>query len=135
MNLILINVLIIIFLLTFFVWFMNNQHTEFIQGTWMGNSDFLNESELDDAFAIIKEDQLALTLISGNSEVENSISTFSLSQLPKSYFSNIKEYVISVDNSDLLPESLFLVLDKESGSIILKDNEKIYMSLIKTFDI
>jgi len=135
MYIILINIAIICIIFLVFILYNNKKNKDFIYGTWIGDSEFLNESELDEAILIIDEDEMALTITTGGEEIENSITDYEIKRNISSLLSSIKTYNLYLENSEFLPNELLLTLNKDKGELTIEDDDKVYLVLYKTYNL
>lgn len=135
MYIILINIVIICIIFLLFILYNNKKNKDFIYGTWIGDSEFLKKSELDDAILIIDEEEMALTITTGGEEIENSITNYEIERNISSLLSNVKTYNLYIENSEFLPNELLLKLDKDNGELIIEDEDKVYLVLYKTYNL
>lgn len=134
-----IAVFVIIILCITFLIMTNISVFDFISGFWVADTDFLKSSDLSSAYIMLEPKQSSqiegFLSMTNKSNVSISNQKITLSKLnsmtvgKNTYkISNVK---IKYADSDILPTTLNIIVDMNSGLMTFSDATKLYMVFIK----
>jgi len=130
-----IKIIIAVFVLIIIIgYLLDNLYTTYFNGIWNCDSEFLTKSDLQTCVFYFNNNKGYLTMIKSDGEViYNDIVKYSLSYNVLSYnilFCEYKKDGIIYFESDLpFPKELKYCISIIDNSLILKDDEKIYLHL------
>jgi hypothetical protein len=134
-----IAVCVIIVLCITFLIMVNTSVFDFMPGFWVADSDFLISSDLSSAYIMLEPKQSGemkgFLSMTNKSDVNISnqkitLSNFSSMTVGKNTYkiSNVK---IVYADSDVLPTTMNIIVDLNSGIMTLSDDKKLYAVFIK----